>query len=323
MTGAPFPEGADSVAPIEWVARHEHDEVTFSRAPDPGKHVRPAGEDVAARAQVFSGGERISPSILGMLASLGADPVSVTRQPRVAVISTGDEIVPASQVPGPGQIRNSNGPSLAAQVQAAGGIATGPWHAPDEPDAIRELITSCLSADQGHDVLVFSGGVSVGDHDHVQRVLNELGATISFWKVRQRPGKPLLFGSIQGIPFLGLPGNPVSSAMCFEVYVRPLLFRMLGREESPQTVNAVLARDIRKVDGLHFFTRGIASVSDAGTLMVRDTGPQRSNLYGSVVRANCIMHLPEAGDHVPEGTLVSIEWLPWADRVASDAGDSQ
>ena len=158
MTGAPFPEGADAVIPIEWVAERDGDHVRFERVPEPAKHVRPPAEDIEKGTQVFKGGERITPAIAGMLASLGVDPVPVRRHPRVRVISTGDEIVPASSSIGPGQIRNSNGPSLRAQVMEAGGECQAFEHVPDDPEAIRAL----LSGDESADILIFSGGVSVG-----------------------------------------------------------------------------------------------------------------------------------------------------------------
>jgi len=309
MTGAPFPEGADAVAPIEWVKERSGDIVTFDRFPERYKHVRPAAEDVRIGQEVFSAGEIITPAVVGMLATLGVDPVPVRRAPRVRVISTGSEIVSPSMVPGPGQIRNSNGPSLRAQVLVAGGHCTSYEHADDDPAAIAELLASGPEAD----LIIFSGGVSVGDHDHVKRVLDDAGADMLFWKVRQRPGKPLAFGKLGSALFLGLPGNPVSSAMCFEIYGRSLIERMLGRRtQRTPLVKARLGRVIRKVDGLHFFTRGVVSATAGGELSVVDTGPQRSNLYGSVVKANCIVHLPEEGAEAGEGSLVDIQMLPWA-----------
>lgn len=309
MTGAPFPGGADAVIPIEWVLERDGDKARFNRIPDASKHVRPAAGDIRSGTQVFTGGERITPAIAGMLASLGVDPVPVRAQPVVRVVSTGDEIVPASADIGPGQIRNSNGPSLRAQVLEAGGACDHFEHVRDEPEAIHAVLADADSAD----LLIFSGGVSVGQHDHVKQVLDEMGAEMLFWKVKQRPGKPLAFGRIGSTLFLGLPGNPVSSAMCFEIYARSLIEAMLGRK-TPRTplLPAVLRKSIKKVDGLHFFTRGIATLGESGQLSVVDTGPQGSNLYGSVVLANCIIHLPETGDSMDAGARVQIQMLPWS-----------
>lgn len=312
MTGAVFPGGADAVIPVERVIWRDSDRVRFDLVPEPGRHVRPAAEDIQQGERVFRGGERITPAVLGMLATLGADPVTVRRVPRVRVISTGDEIVLPSTRPGPGQIRNSNGPALCAQVMEAGGWCDGFEHAADTPEAIR----TCIEAGGPADVLVFSGGVSMGEHDHVRTVLESMGAKLHFWQVRQRPGKPLAFGDLSGTPFIGLPGNPVSSAMCFEIYVRPLIERMLHRrDEVSGRVPARLERAMDKVENLHYFARGHARVDETGMLRVSDSGPQGSNLYGSVVRANCIIHLPPGVSRLEAGAQVPIQWLPWAGPV--------
>lgn len=306
MTGAPVPTGADAVVPIEWTSR-DGGRVVISRAPAGGQHIRRAGKDVRRGETVFEAGRIITPPVIGMLATLGYAEVQVRKVPQVAVIATGDELVPPHADLGPGQIRNANGPALMAQVTTAGGTASA-FHAHDDRDDIRRVIRAGLASD----VLVFSGGVSVGDYDYVKQVLDEMGLELHFWKVRQRPGKPLAFGMLAGKPVFGLPGNPVSSAMCFEQYVRPALAQMLGRQvvvRPPQ--QAVLVEQTPKVAGLHFFTRGYAAFGEAGRLEVRDTGPQASNLYSSVVRANCIVHLPEEMVDPEPGTAVGVEWLPW------------
>jgi len=309
MTGALFPEGADSVAPVEWVLSERGNHVSFSRAPQSGQHVRPAAEDVREGDTIFVGGEVITPPVTGMLASLGVDPVPVVRRPRVAVISTGDEIVPPHVQPGPAQIRDSNGPALRSQVLAAGGDCDRYEHAADDPAAIRLVIEENKSAD----ILIFSGGVSMGDHDYVKSVLVDMGGEMLFWKVRQRPGKPLAFGKIGSTVFLGLPGNPVSSAMCFAIYARPLIHKMLGRERvGGQKVSAILQHDVKKVADLHHFSRGVATVGEDGTIGVSEAGSQGSNLFSSVVRANCIIHLPSGEAMAREGSRVTIELLPWA-----------
>ncbi len=309
MTGALFPDGADAVAPVEWVLNEEEAGVSFLRAPRAGQHVRPAAEDVREGDTVFKGGEVITPPITGMLASLGLDPVPVVRRPRVAVISTGDEIVPPDIQPGPAQIRNSNGPALRSQVLAAGGDCDRYEHAADDPAAISSVIESNRSAD----LLIFSGGVSMGDHDYVKKVLIDLGGEMLFWKVRQRPGKPLAFGTLGNAVFLGLPGNPVSSAMCFAIYARPLIHKMLGRERvGGRKLSAILQHDVMKVADLHHFSRGVAAVGADCGVSVSEAGSQGSNLFSSVVRANCIIHLPDGETMVREGSPVSIELLPWA-----------
>ena len=308
MTGAPFPEGADAVAPVEWTEAGEEGQVQFNRAPQPREHVRDAGQDVRAGALVFEPGQVVTPPVVGMMMTLGYPDVAVAQRPRVAVISTGDELVDASEALGPGKIRDSNGPALAAQVVSAGGEALPPFHAQDNPESIRAVVEAALDAD----VLLFSGGVSVGSYDFVKQVLDEMGMALLFWKVRQRPGKPLAFGLLQGRRVFGLPGNPVSSAICFEQYVRPALAKMLGRRVLLRPLHAArLAAPTPKKPGLHYFARGIASFDEAGCLRVRDTGPQASNLYSSMVKANCFFHMPEAMEAPPVDTVVEVEWLDW------------
>jgi len=321
MTGAMIPEGADSIIPVELLEARTADEVSFRPVVAGGKHatrnkhVRPAAEELKIGDVVFQGGELITPPVIGMLATIGHTPVRVVKKPLVAVISTGDEIVSPGSDLGPGQIRNSNGPALRGQVLSAGGNCPSFQHVSDDKDAIRQSIERNMAAD----LIVFSGGVSMGAHDHIKGVLNDMGAELLFWKVRQRPGKPLAFGKIRRphemgeTHFLGLPGNPVSSAMCFEVYARPMIQKMLGMRQGPEKkITATLAKDITTVQGLHFFTRGIVSQQPGENLVVEDAGPQQSNLYGSVVRANCIIHIPENDAVVLAGQEVEIEILPWS-----------
>jgi len=308
MTGAPVPAGADAVVPVE-KTRADGPNVWIDEAPVKGIHIRLAGEDIKSGDLIFSSGIVITPPVVGMLATLGFDPVSVVKQPRVVVISTGDEIVSSSEMPGPGQIRNSNGPALAAQVESAGGIATAVLHAPDTPEGVRKTIESGTDAD----IFLFSGGVSMGAYDFVRTELEAMGATWEFWKVRQRPGKPLVFGRFKDTLLFGLPGNPVSSAMCFEMYCRPVLARMLKRDKDFRDLQAaILSHPMKKIEGLYYFARGIVDDTGAkGVRKVRDTGPQGSNLYSSVVKANCIIHLPEDMENPDEGTKVFIEPLEW------------
>lgn len=309
MTGAPIPEGADTVVPVEWTSGASQGHVLVSRAPRVGAHIRPAAEDVAVGDLVFERGQVITPPMVGMMASLGVATVRVSRRPTVAVVATGDELVPVTKPLLPGKIRDSNGPALAAQVESAGGSVLGPLHAGDDLESLRDAVRAALAAD----VVLFSGGVSVGSYDYVKQVLDERGIEFLFWKVRQRPGKPLVFGQMAGRAVFGLPGNPVSSAICFEQYVRPALAKMLGRTTiMPALVSAVLEKPTPKKPGLHYFTRGIASYNQAGYLQVRDTGQQASNLYSSMVRANCLIHLDETVEHPAAGTPVMIEWLAWS-----------
>ena len=312
MTGAPVPEGADAIIPRE-VATEKGSLVSFSSSAQKGKHIRPAAEDVRKGDLVFRRGIRITPPVIGMLATLGKSLVQVVQKPEVVVFSTGDEIVAPHETPAAGQIRNSNGPTLRAQVLLAGGACSKYVHIPDDPKAIRKAIKDHASAD----IMVFSGGVSVGDHDHVKPVLEGLGMELLFWKVRQRPGKPLAFGRLGNTLVLGLPGNPVSSSMCFMMYGQPLIHACLGLEPVLSKTKfkgaemAVLEHDVDKVENLHYFARGIMEQQESGIQTVRLAGPQGSNLFGSVVRANCVVHLPEGTAVLQKGDFVGIERLGW------------
>ena len=306
MTGAPIPEGADAIIPRE-VSQEKDGKVQFSTTTEKGKHIRPAAEDIRIGDVVFLKGQRITPPVVGMLATLGKDMVRVSKKPNVVVLSTGDEVVSPSKKPGPGQIRNSNGPALRAQVLMAGGHCPAYIHLPDNPEAIREAIL----ANTGADLMIFSGGVSVGDHDYVKEVLDELGMELMFWKVRQRPGKPLAFGRLGNTLVLGLPGNPVSSSTCFMMYGKPIIQALLGAREPDAGERAVLLEDVQKVSNLHYFARGILRQDAEGRSVVSLTGPQGSNLFGSVVKANCILHLPEGEALVEKGTLMRVDRLSW------------
>ena len=303
MTGAPVPEGADAVAPVEWTAEADG-RIAFDRAPSAGQHIRRAGEEIQPGDTLVEAGTVVSPFVIGMAATLGYGALDVRVPPTVAVVVTGDELVDAGTDLAPGQIRDSNGPALAAQVLAAGGSVRGPLRARDHAADARRVLEEVLGAD----VVVVSGGVSMGDYDIVRDVLDGLGVTWHFWKVRQRPGKPLAFGTLGEKLVFGLPGNPVSSAVCFVQYVRPALAVMLGREPGPRLVPAVLAEPIRKAAGLHHFVRGVFAFDD-GRLHVRPTGPQGSGQYSSMTRADGLIHLPEHLEHPEAGTPVEVEWL--------------
>ena len=307
MTGAPIPPGADAVVPVEWT-KADGPDVRFGRAIDAGTYVRQAGEDVQPGAQIFVPGTVITPPVVGMLATLGYADVRARVPPRVAVIATGDELVEAAEAPGPGQIRNANGPALAAQVRTAGACPLLPDVARDTEKDTRRALENALQAD----VVVLSGGISMGERDVVQHVLRAMGAEILFWKVRQRPGKPLAFGLLDGRPIFALPGNPVSSAVGFEEYARPALAKRLGRASVLRPLYpATLAESVAKKPGLHHFVRGRATYAPDGALHVRPTGPQASNLYSSVVQADCLIHLPEAMADPQAGASVETEWLAW------------
>jgi len=264
-----------------------------------GEFVRPRGEDIRAGEPVLAPGAVLRPAALGVLAALGRPLVRVYQRPRVAILSTGDELVDVDAVPGPGQIPNSNTYTLAAQVREAGGIPVNLGIARDAPEELTERLRWGLTAD----VLVSSAGVSVGDRDLVREVLEKLGAELGFWKVSMRPGKPLTFGRLGGRPFFGLPGNPVSSMVTFELFVRPALRRMGGHEALFRP--RVQARALEAIDnpGPRRGYLRVQLAEDGGGLGARLTGGQGSAVLRSMLLADGLAVVPpdtriEAGEPV-------------------------
>jgi molybdopterin molybdotransferase len=302
MTGAPMPEGADTVVRVE-DSDNASDVVTITAATPRGISVRQAGEDLRKGEPILAVGTVLRPAEIGLLASVGRAKVRVRKRPRVAVFSTGDEIADVDAPLEKGQIRDSNRYTLASAIRAAG---SEPWVrgiVRDSPDALRAALREAKTAD----AIVTSGGVSVGDHDHLKPVLTELG-TIDFWAIAIRPGRPLAFGELKDggrrVPIFGLPGNTVSALLTFELFVRPALLRMQGREHvtRPRTT-AHLLEPIEKVPSLRFFARGVHD-PEAGT--VRLTGPQGSGILRSMSLANCLIDLPAGRDRHEAGETVSV-----------------
>lgn len=306
-TGHPLPPGADAVIRKERTQPETDDDhrIQFKVVPSPGQNVRPAGEDIAAGDVVLETGTVIGPSTVSLLASVGHTQLTVATRPRVLLLVTGSELVDAAETPGTGQIRDSNGPSLALRVEAAGGHAHM-HRAADHEVAIRNVLTTAPPAD----LTLISGGMSVGEDDLVLQVLDQMGMELQFHGVKQRPGKPVAFGLLDDRPVLGLPGNPVAAAVCFEVYGRPALAALLGRKAVLPTLDtAVLDEGYRAKTGYHYFTRGMAWVDDAAQLRVRPTGPQGSGIASSMRDANCLIHLDEDVADPEPGQHVSIQWL--------------
>lgn len=310
MTGAKVPPGTEAVVPVEWTTEVEPGLVSINRRPKKGAYIRRAGQDVKEGTSVISGGTRITPPVVGMIAAAGYQEIIVSCTPHVAVIVTGDELHLEAEGPlPPAKIRDANGPGLVAQILDAGGLVTGPLVARDNPDSLIQA----LEASKGADVLVISGGVSVGTHDLVKDVLAKMGFRQSFWRVRQRPGGPMLFGKLGSQLVFGLPGNPVSAAVCFLQYVRPALFKLMGAAQvNPPFSCAQLEFPVKKPAGLYHFVRGRAVRQAEGRLLVQTTGPQASNLYSSLQHANCLIHLPEDCVDPSGGEEVKITRLPWA-----------
>jgi molybdopterin molybdotransferase len=305
MTGAPIPPGADAVVRVEDTeATGEWVEV-FAEVEE-GQYIRPAGEDVRQGALVLRQGARIRPQEVGMLAALGWKEVAVTRRPRVAILATGDEVVEIDAPLAPGKIRNANSYSNAAQVIECGGTPILLGIARDRVRELTEAIEAGL--DQGVDLFLTSGGVSVGDFDLVKKVLAAEGE-INFWRVRMKPGKPLAFGRIGDVPVLGLPGNPVSVMVSFEMFVRPAILKMLGMTEWERSVvEAVLVDEVKQKDDRRHFLR-VHLEREEGKYRAHLTGGQGSGILSSMVKANALAIIPEEWSHVPAGAQVRVMLL--------------
>ena len=310
MTGAPIPRGADAVIRFERT-QQQGEWVELYYAPPVGNNIRSAAEDVRQGDLILTAGTRIRPQEIGMLASLGCQEVSVIRRPRVAILATGDELVGIDEPLGPGKIRNSNGYSNAAQVIRYGGVPIMLGIAKDVMSDLTAKIQSGLA--QGADLLLTSGGVSVGDFDVVKRVLAAEGE-ITFWRVRMKPGKPLAFGQIEAevdgekrtVPVLGMPGNPVSVMVSFEVFARPAILTMLGVTDlTKPTVEAVLVDAIESKDERRHFVRVCIERGEDGYLASL-AGAQGSGILTSMVRANGLAIIPEDWTHAPAGARVRV-----------------
>jgi molybdopterin molybdotransferase len=303
MTGAPMPAGADTVVPQE-LAERENGDVRLN-AVAAGANVRARGEDVRAGAVVLRAGTVLRPQELGLLASLGQGDAWVHARPRVALLSTGDEVVEPGLPRKPGQIYDANRFSLHGLVEAAGAVSVDFGIVPDVRDVLRARL---LEAGESADVVITSGGVSVGLYDLVKQVLGEIGG-IDFWQVAMQPGRPFAVGKIGESHFFGLPGNPVASMLCFLLFVRPALWKLAGRRDlEPPRFTAVAAEPMTKKPGRREFKRGIVRFTERGW-EVATTGPQGSGILSSMVLANCLIVLEEPRGDVGVGDVVLVELL--------------
>jgi molybdopterin molybdotransferase len=322
MTGAPLPEGADSIVRFEdtdeTLRSGPATEIGILKKVEPGWDVRYAGEDIRKDSLVLARGLWISPAEVGVLASLGRPTVKVVRRPRVAILATGDELVDIGQPLPEGKIYNSNSYSLAALVSYYGGIPEVLGIARDSEDSLVARLREGLAAD----MLLTSGGVSLGDYDVVRDVLAKQGK-ISFWTVRLKPGKPLAFGMIKGvtktgvgreIPHLGLPGNPVSSMVTFELFVRPAILKMMGRKDLARPlIEAVIEDEVVNSDGRRIFARVVVS-ERGGQYFARLTGLQGSGVLTSMALANGLAIIPEDSQGVAAGDRVQVMMLDWSNN---------
>jgi molybdopterin molybdotransferase len=312
MTGAPLPQGATAVVPVEdtdstWRAADNAslpEAVAIFTPAKSGANVRPVGEDIQAGQVILQAGRTLRPQDIGVLAALGYAHVHVFRQPCVAILSTGDELVGIDEPLMPGKIRDSNSYTLAALVATYGGIPFRLPTARDTLDDVRRLFHEALA--QQPDIVISSAGVSVGAFDVVRTVLEELGE-INFWRINLRPGKPLAFGQLRSVPFFGLPGNPVSALVTFEVFVRPVLLKLTGRPDSVMMATATVAEDIQS-DGRRSYLR-VKLARDDGRLLARLTGTQSSGALMSLVLADGLLIVPENVTHVSKGETLQVRLL--------------
>jgi len=308
MTGAPVPPGADTVIQVE-LTRTEgprSEWVEIMEAVPPGNNIRPAGEDMHRGQTILLQGSEIGPWEIGVLATLGWASVPATRRPHVAILGTGDEVIDVDQPLRPGKIRNSNSYLLEAAVRRAGAVPHRLGVAQDTIESLREKFTQAIQ----HDLIITSGGVSVGDFDLVKNIMAEQGQ-INFWRINMRPGKPVAFGFIGGIPLLGLPGNPVSAAVTFELFGRPVIRKMLGHTRLLRPQIEVIVEDgVSDRAMRRHYVRAHIEWRD-GHFVAHTTGNQGSHITTSLLNANALVIVPEGGFEVLPGDTAKAIMLDW------------
>ena len=307
MTGAPVPAGADAVVMVEYTQRIG-ESVEVQRPVTSGENVVPRGSECKAEDLLLSAGTRLTPASIGLAASVGKAQLSVYARPRVALLSTGDEVIDVTRNPGLNQIRNSNTYSLAAQVQSAGGMPLMLPIAPDRPEPLRELIEEGLEAD----LLLLSGGVSMGKYDLVEQIFAELEAEFFFTGAQIQPGKPIVFGRASASDtekatyFFGLPGNPVSTMVCFELFACPMIEALSGASPNPlRFLQARLKSEVRTKTGLTRFLPAQLT-GEFGNVEVELVRWQGSGDMVSTARANCYLVIPPDREKFAAGEMVSV-----------------
>ena len=315
MTGAPVPAGATGVVRVEHTGPGGADDrsrrsVRFLRASDAERNIRRRGEDLRRGELVVARGQALTPAVIGTLAMQGRRRVPVRRRPRVGVLANGDELAgfqDVEAVRAGRKIMNSNSYALAAQLRRAGALPVDLGIAADTAAAVRGALERALTGDTACDAVISSAGVSVGEHDQVKRALDELGFEREFWRLRIRPGSPMTFGILAGRPLWGLPGNPVSAMVTFEIFLRPAIRQMAGhaRPRRPR-LRAVAAETIRSPEALtHFYRVELEHRAD-GPPLARLTGPQGSGILTSMVRADALAVIPDGTGEIPAGAPVDV-----------------
>ncbi len=307
MTGALIPPGADTVVMQEQVTLHQGS-ILVQSGQKPGQHIRRAGEDLPFGAPALQQGQRLGAAELGLIGSLGLAEIPVFRPLRVAFCSTGNELASLGQTPAPGQCFDSNRHTLQALITGMGFECLDLGVIPDQPEQIRAAFSA---AAQMADVIVSTGGVSVGEADFIKPILQDMGQ-IRFWKVAIKPGRPFAFGTLGSAHFFGLPGNPVAVMVTFLLLVRPALLRLAGMTAVPEALQFPVrcAQDLKKAPGRLEFQRGIFQRDPEGQWRVYSTGNQSSGVLSSMSQANCFIVLPESCTQIAAGSMVDI--LPFS-----------
>lgn len=304
MTGAMLPEGTDAVVMQEDVVLHENDSVTFSVLPKTHQNIRHIGEDVKQGDIVLKTGSKLTALSLPLLASLGITQVKVFPRLKVAVLSTGDELATIGEVLRPGQIYDSNRFAVKLMLEKLNCEVLDFGILPDDPTQFEEAF---MTAQQQADLVITSGGVSVGEADFTKTVLEKIGQ-VNFWKLAIKPGKPFAFGKLENAWFCGLPGNPVSALVTFYQLVRPAIAKLSGENyQPPQQLRAIAATEIKKTVGRLDFQRGYYQLNQQGQLEVRPVGFQGSHLFASFIHSNCFIVLERERGHIQQGETVIIE----------------
>ena len=302
MTGAPLPEGADAVIMAEQTEKTQDGKVKFFTTVVTNENCRRAGDDIKIGSSVFQKGRQLKPYDIGVLASIGRTKVRIIPRPRIAILSTGDELAAIDRPLPPGKIRTSNNYTLQVLIGQLGAEVIDLGIVKDTLQDTNEKLQKALFAD----IILTSGGVSVGEFDFVGEALKHAGVNIKFWKVKQKPGKPLMFGTLDEKLFFGLPGNPVSSIICFELFVVPAIKKMSGLSDTnPLCIKAESGETITKKPGLRHFLRGFV-VKENNIFKVSPTKNQSSGALSSLSQANCLIDLPEEKENIRPGEEVSV-----------------
>jgi molybdopterin molybdotransferase len=312
FTGGPVPDGADSIVIQENTTSEAGTVTVVDGTTTVGRYVRPAGLDFKEGQTLITAGRALTARDIGLAAGMNVPWVRVRRKPMIALLSTGDEIVMPGDPIGPNQIVSSNGLALSSFIAAEGGRAIDLGISPDSRDALKAMAQGA----RGADMLITTGGASVGDHDIVQSVLGEVGLELDFWKIAMRPGKPLIFGRIGDTPILGLPGNPVSALVCALIYLGPAMRAMLGIENGDtQTASAVLGRDLPANDERQDYLRSRLEPGSDGTSVATPADAQDSSMFATLTHADCLVVRPPHAPPAKAGDVVTI--LPLRGGIVS------